>query len=612
METARFTALGVIVREFLSTFNASEARQKLIGRLFNNGNAAGEIGHLLPGYDPVGGGDVAFYTNALKNGTRSPEGVLIDIIATNDVNKGFYQDYYVAAGNSPGAFLNRLYQDLFKGTGIQFSWLPTNVQTTQLNTASTPVGRLNLTRSLVNGALVKYTDPAQPGVLKTIDFRTHMVNLTYQRYLGRAATPAEVTAGKSLMARPLAANSINGSEWLYHKVLASKEYFNLAPAQADGLPDDGLHTNRAWVQAVIDARMYRASTSGEEDIYSQKVLDRFKTQRTAFISALVNGTAYRDLQITDYFQHIHSRNPTDVERTAAQTALKNLATYQGLMSGRYASAEFFSTNAPAIAGGAPNTTTWARAVYIKLFNLNLAPNDPRITALAAQGGTIPARQTAVLALLNGQAYRDILITDRFQLLLGRLPTGNELTAYQNWLKTRRWESIIIDIVANGAANPTITSGSATRILGSGELTRRIAISNKTAGPIGTTVPAGPAVFCRRLLVGLWLRSFHTRCPLVGRERLMADAVRTEIVDAGPVRGRQGRHQRAGRPRRARSIRSAFRRWPTRFRRLRRAGRKVALVSFGRHRRRRRPARPRQTADRPAATCRRAPRSASAA
>ena len=513
METARLTALGVVIKELLSTFNASEARVNLIQRLFNNSNAPGEIGHLLPGYTPTAD-DMNFYLNALKNGTKGPEGIITDIIATTNQTKGFYGDYYAAAGGTPITFLNRLYQDLYKGTGIQFSWLPANVQTTQVNQAATENGRLNLTRSLVSGALVRYHpngNPATPAVTTydhdnnpatapvPLDFRTHMVNLTYQRYLGRAATPAEITSGKSLMARPLAINSINGSEWLYWKVMSSAEYFSRVPSQADGLPDDGLHTNRAWVQAILNDRMYRASTVGEEDTYSKKILDRFKTQRAAFVNSIVQsssvlGTEYRNREITKYFQLAHARNPSDAERATDQTALKNGSTFTGLTAKRFASQEFFQTSAPQFAGGSASNTTWARAVYIRLFNLNLPANDPRITSLAAQGATPTTRQPAVASLLNSVAYRDILITDRFNLLLGRVPTPNELTAYQNFLKTRRWETLITDIIANGNASATITTQPAAAVLGGGQLTRLVATDNIHTGPTGTIIPAGSGLF----------------------------------------------------------------------------------------------------------------------
>jgi subtilisin-like proprotein convertase family protein len=486
MINARITGMGVVIKELLSTHptgtsNPSEARQRLVERLFDNGNAAGEIGHLLPTYTlPIQERD--FYVNALKKGTRTPEMILIDIIATTDATKGF-KDAYYNASNLPGAptptsFVTKLYADLFKGTGIQLSWIPVATRNAQITQAGTPNGRLNLVKSLVNGAVngVKYHpngDTNQP--LASIDFRSHLTRLAYNKFLGRDPQGApnvsgtEFNSSRALLAKPLAANSIQGSEWLYWKILASQEYFNLQTQdETPDLPDDGLHTNRSWVDAVIEDRMFRDSTDAERDAFSQKVLDRFEVQRKNFVNSIVLsavgvGIEWRTDQITDYFQSAHARNPSDTELTTELNALKNGSTLQTRTAVRFASSEFFSTNAPVFAGSAPSTDTWAKAVVRRLWNLPTVPtsSDPRVSGLKSRAGnasTVSTRQTAMNWLLNsagtvaGVDYRgEVVIPEVFQLLLGVDPSANELTAYKNFLKTRRWETLYADILANGAA-----------------------------------------------------------------------------------------------------------------------------------------------------------------
>jgi large repetitive protein len=469
MAKARLAALGVTVKELLSTANGSEARQRLVERLFNNGAAAGEIGNLLPTY-AFSTAERDFYVTALKNGTKSPESIAIDLIATTDATKGFKDKYFQTAGGNATAFLNQLYADIYKGSGVLFSWVLGTTKTTQTNQAATATGRLNLTRSLINGLVVKYYPGGNTSLpLQSLDFRTNFIQLAYQKYLGRAATASEVTAGKSLMARLLAANSIQGSEWLYWKLLSSQEYFDRAAVQSEtpALPDDGLHTQRGWVESVFKDRFYRTavgghfSTSGERDTYSQKVLVGFKAQRQAFINSIVLssvglGLEYRDLKIKEYYQLVHARNPNDTERIAAETALKNGSTFPGLIAAQFATSEFYSTNAPQFAGGAPSPTTFARAVYLRLFNR--LPTAAEESNLASKAGTVSSRQTAVLAILNGVPYRDVLITADFQLFLGRNPSTNELSAYQTFLKTHRWELLITDLLANGAASAAVTAG----------------------------------------------------------------------------------------------------------------------------------------------------------
>jgi len=482
MEKARLAALGVVVKELLATYNGNEARQQLIKRLFNNGGATGEIGNLLPGYDPVAGGDVTFYITALKNGTRSPESIIIDILATTNTAKGFFNRYFEAANSDPRTYLENVYRDLFKGTGLQFSWLPATVQSAQVLKAATPAGRLALVRSLVNGANVTYhpngntantpvntydhdNNPATAPV--PFNFRNQEVNLAYQQVLGRFPTAAELTAGRSLIARPLAAGSLQGSEWVHWKLLSSLEFFSLQ-TQNDGLPDDGLHTNRSWVEGVIAERFFRTAVGGhfstdtERDTYSKKILDRFKLQRAAFVNSILKGTEYKTLKVTEFFELAHADhrpgpNPTATELTTALTALANGAAYQSILAGQFASDEFFGSDAPQfVGGGQPSPSSWAKAVYQRLLGRD--PTTAEESFLVARASTVAIRKSAILAVLNGATYRTELIRSTFQRLLGRDPTGAEVTAYLNYLKTHRWEQIIVDVLANGAASPAVTAG----------------------------------------------------------------------------------------------------------------------------------------------------------
>jgi hypothetical protein len=58
---------------------------------------------------------------------------------------------------------------------------------------------------------------------------------------------------------------------------------------------------------------------------------------------------------------------------------------------------------------------------------------------------------------NGPTFFDKLIDQAFNLLLNRSPLPAERTAYSNFLKTNRWEFLLVDIMANGAADldPTL-------------------------------------------------------------------------------------------------------------------------------------------------------------
>ena len=48
-------------------------------------------------------------------------------------------------------------------------------------------------------------------------------------------------------------------------------------------------------------------------------------------------------------------------------------------------------------------------------------------------------------------FRRIIVNQYFQLLLNRLPTTNEMDGYLNFLKSNRWENVVIDMLGNGNA-----------------------------------------------------------------------------------------------------------------------------------------------------------------
>jgi hypothetical protein len=230
--------------------------------------------------------------------------------------------------------------------------------------------------------------------------------------------------------------------------MTGKPYFD-RQTQAEALPDDGLRTNRSWVEGVVSDRFYRASTIGERDTFSQKVLDRTINQRVAFLKSVVFGTAYRTSEINEYFQLVHNRVPTTQELNSALNSLKLGSKYQGLIAARFATSEFFNTNAPAFAGQPASPATFARAVYLQLFG---APGTPAQEAdLASKAGSVASRKSAVLAILNGTQYRTKLINDTFNHFLGVAPTGPQLTAYLSFLQTKKWELLIVDMLGAGAA-----------------------------------------------------------------------------------------------------------------------------------------------------------------
>jgi len=439
----RTTALSEVIKELLVSHNGNDARKRLVERLFDNGNAPGEIGHLLPAPYILTAAERDAFVAGMVAGTKSPERIMIDIMSK--------PEYFAAAGGTAAGFLNKVYADLFKGTGITFNMLKTTTQTSQTNQAGTPTGRAALVKSLVNGATVTYDPtptPAPAAPFLTTSFRTHFVKLAFAQYVPNVVlTTSLLNSTKTLMARAPAANKLGGSEWVIWRIMSSKDYFE-TKTQVGG-PDNGLQTNRGWVAGVIFDRMGgRVATAVEQDTFSQKVLDIFNTQRQAFVQSVVYSKAYRTKVINEYYLLIDGELPTPTELTSALNSFGAGTQIPSLMAGRFSKPEFFTES-----GNTANL--WARNVYMKLFGV--LPTPPEEAALASQAGTETRRKAAVLAILQGTRYRTKFINDTFQLLLGRAPSGAETTAYLDYLTVKRWELMYADMLSFGDARKSGTT-----------------------------------------------------------------------------------------------------------------------------------------------------------
>src|SRR5262249_37627693 len=142
------------------------------------------------------------------------------------------------------------------------------------------------------------------------------------------------------------------------------------------VPDDGLHTDRSWVNGVIATRFFRTTDPDgdgfpsqivERDKFSQKVLDLFKTKRAALERALVLGDEYRTIQIKNYYQLALGRLPSDAELATQLTAMKSGRTLTGVVSGLLGSTEYYAAHTTPTATTAVKNRQWAQAVYQTLL-----------------------------------------------------------------------------------------------------------------------------------------------------------------------------------------------------------------------------------------------------
>jgi subtilisin-like proprotein convertase family protein len=469
IDTARFSALTFYVKELLSTYNPDpalngkigEARQVLVERLFRiNGPFANEIGNLDPAYlsglstqaqtDLING-----FATQLKTGTTSPERIIIAILSDPTFQ-------YRGALSNP-EYVDKVFTDLLGRAGTAAE------HTKYDGMVGTQTGSKTFVAAVVNGAA----------------FRDRLTGFLYQRYLGRAPSTTEKSAARTLIGIPLVANALQGSERVLQKILASHDFFSLQTQNetAGAMADNGLHTNRSWIEGVFAARFVKTtgelfgrpqpnptvkvSTTAERDLYSQKILDRYKTQRNTFERGLVASVEFRTITLKNLYTQVFGLTLTDLATiTKGLNSLAVGATFQGVTAGWLGSTDFYNL-APALSGQpAASRDTWAKAVILRMLGRPATPAE--VTALAAKAGTTVASRTAAAAALlngtaaafpNGNEYRTDLVTAAFNLILHRAPSAAELTAYSNFLKVNRWEYMLTDIMAIGKVDlDPVTAG----------------------------------------------------------------------------------------------------------------------------------------------------------
>jgi subtilisin-like proprotein convertase family protein/photosystem II stability/assembly factor-like uncharacterized protein len=346
---ARLSSLGGVVTTLLRT---DEARTEMINRLFTiSGAFTNEIGNLIPGYTltPT---ELTSYLTGLKKGTMSPESILKGIL-----NK---PEYFTHAGGTNADFVTHVYQDLL---GRAPSPTDLTKGTSQVGTAK---GKTTFINTLVNGT----------------EYRNRVVTMAYRKYLNddtRVVTTAELSAGRTLIAQALAANNLQGSERVVRKILASQEYFD-KQVQAEGsLPDNGLHTNRAWVASIFTNYIHRAATGTEIDTNTTTILGKMKASQTTFINSLTASAEFKEKDSTAqanlYYQQILGRAPLEAELALWIKNIKAGQRHDQQIARILGSTEFHETRAPQVVGGGASVSkeTFIRAMYQVL--LGRAPTE---------------------------------------------------------------------------------------------------------------------------------------------------------------------------------------------------------------------------------------------
>ncbi len=276
--------------------------------------------------------------------------------------------------------------------------------------------------------------------------------------LARAAGPSEIDTWLSALQ--------NGAsyEQIIVSLAGSSDYFNQAKVNGN---------DANFVSAIYNDLLHRNPGAFEEfTLFVPQLVNAESTARTQDARSLLGGQSYETAFIKQVYQEFLNRAPSNGELSTQLGVFSQGGTQEQIIAALLGSSEYFSTDAPAVDGGAPaNNTTLVQAMYDQLFpgySVSAAQVNSLATLLA--NGTLTAQQlanildTTSLYQLGtpGTTGNMGLVYSAYEKFLGRAPSAGELAGWQ----------------ATYAANPTYrTEDLYAAILGSGEYFGK----NTTAG-----------------------------------------------------------------------------------------------------------------------------------
>ncbi len=152
---------------------------------------------------------------------------------------------------------------------------------------------------------------------------------------------------------------------------------------------------------------------------------RFDFAMAVLQSAERDGNFVRQM----LYEKLLGREP-DSPQTSWVTALQQGATDEDVIAGVVSSDEYFMRLAPAH-NNLAQEQAWIAQVYQDVLGKAIDPAGQTFWVNAQEHGM--ARLHITEMIVNSQVYRDRLITNVFQSLLGRAPSANDLSVYENYL-----------------------------------------------------------------------------------------------------------------------------------------------------------------------------------
>ncbi len=366
--------------------------------------------------------DIAYWTNQLQTGTTQDQFVA-DLLASPEY---FQNDAPRVVGGGATAsnqtWVEAVYKQLFPNYTVsqgQVNNLAGLISSNQQTLLSVAI-------ALDTSNLYRFGDLAS----NPNNYVNGSVNRAYVQYLGRNATPGEITHWEQVYA----ANPNYRIEDLDAAILGSGEYFADHTTANTPLPSQ----NQQWADALYTAVVGATNEPAEQtDLLFLSNEDGIA--RDAVAAAVVSpGEFTNDVTKFVYESDLH-RAPSANELALWQSVVGQRAAAPGglngdeqLLTAVLGSGEYFLDQSDPTDGGLSTNNSWLTSLYNSLLvPFNQAGETANLEALIAD--YTPTRVAVATSFLNSIEYRTDFITNEYEALLGRSPTTGTNSEVSYWL-----------------------------------------------------------------------------------------------------------------------------------------------------------------------------------
>ncbi len=403
-----------------STARTQDARSLLAGQGYLSNVISADYNLYLK-RNPASS-DIAYWTNQLQTGATQDQFVANLLASTEYFTIDAPKVVGGGATASNQTWVEAVYKQLFPNYTITQSDL--NAFVPALN-----AGTLTLLQAAVildTSSLYRFGDiNSNPN-----NYVNGSVNRAYVQYLGRNATPGEITHWEQVYA----ANPNYRVEDLIAAILGSGEYFADHTTANTPLPSQ----NQQWADALYTS-VLGATNEPAEQTDLLFLSNAESTARDAVAAAVVSpGEFTNDVTKFVYESDLH-RAPSATELALWQSVVGQRAAAPGglngdeqLLTAVLGSQEYFLDQSDPSDGGLSTNNSWLTSLYNNL----LVPFDPagetaNLEALIAD--YTPTRVAVATSFLTSIEYRTDFITNEYEALLGRSPATGEVSHWQSAL-----------------------------------------------------------------------------------------------------------------------------------------------------------------------------------